>query len=152
MLADTARWGTHRSGRWRRAADDDRVDAALLLPAIRGAVAHDDPRAVATFDTVESSLTEDGYVYRFHQDSRALGEAEGAFLLCGFWMSLSCLGRDQHEPATRWFERARSACGSPGLYAEEFDVGERQLRGNLPQAFVHAALLECAAQIEPHEA
>ena len=53
MLADTARWGTHRSGRWRRAADDDRVDAALLLPAIRGAVAHDDPRAVATFDTVE---------------------------------------------------------------------------------------------------
>ena len=29
-------------------------------------------------------------------------------------------------------------------YAEEFDVHQRQLRGNLPQAFVHALLLECA--------
>ena len=53
-----------------------------------------------------------------------------------------------HElEAARWFERNRSACGSPGLYAEEYDVTERQLRGNLPQAFVHAMLLECAARL-----
>ena len=32
----------------------------------------------------------------------------------------------------------------PRLYAEEYDVTERQLRGNLPQAFVHALMLECA--------
>ena len=49
--------------------------------------------------------------------------------------------------AARWFERNRAACGSPGLYAEEYDVAERQLRGNLPQAFVHAMLLECAARL-----
>ncbi|MGI8903363.1 MAG: glycoside hydrolase family 15 protein, partial [Solirubrobacteraceae bacterium] len=46
--------------------------------------------------------------------------------------------------AARWFERNRAACGPPGLCAEEFDVTQRQLRGNLPQAFVHALLLECA--------
>ena len=40
-----------------------------------------------------------------------------------------------------------AACGSPGLYAEEYDVAERQLRGNLPQAFVHAMVLECAARL-----
>jgi hypothetical protein len=39
----------------------------------------------------------------------------------------------------------RSACGSPGLLTEEFDVIERQLRGNIPQAFVHALVLECDA-------
>ncbi len=39
------------------------------------------------------------------------------------------------------------ACGTPGLYAEEYDVSERQLRGNLPQAFVHALMLECAARL-----
>ena len=47
--------------------------------------------------------------------------------------------------AARWFERNRAACGPPGLLAEEFDVAQRQLRGNLPQAFVHALLLETAA-------
>ncbi len=48
--------------------------------------------------------------------------------------------------AARWFERNRAACGPPGLFSEEFDVSQRQLRGNLPQAFVHALLLECAVE------
>ena len=33
------------------------------------------------------------------------------------------------------------------LLSEEFDVAERQMRGNLPQAFVHALLLECAVEL-----
>jgi GH15 family glucan-1,4-alpha-glucosidase len=49
--------------------------------------------------------------------------------------------------AARWFERTRAACGPPGLLAEEFDVRQRQLRGNLPQAFVHALLLECSVAL-----
>jgi GH15 family glucan-1,4-alpha-glucosidase len=58
------------------------------------------------------------------------------------------LQQQGHElEAARWFERNRAACGSPGLYAEEYDVAERQLRGNLPQAFVHAMVLECAARL-----
>jgi GH15 family glucan-1,4-alpha-glucosidase len=53
-----------------------------------------------------------------------------------------------HEvDAHRWFERNRGACGASGLYAEEFDIAQRQLRGNLPQAFVHALLLETAARL-----
>ena len=31
--------------------------------------------------------------------------------------------------------------------SEEFDVTQRQMRGNLPQAFVHAALLQCAVTL-----
>ena len=46
--------------------------------------------------------------------------------------------------ALRLFERHRAACGPPGLFAEEYDVNDRQLRGEFPQAFVHALLLECA--------
>ncbi|MFZ0727664.1 MAG: glycoside hydrolase family 15 protein [Desulfobacterales bacterium] len=49
--------------------------------------------------------------------------------------------------AGRWFERSRAACGPPGLYAEECDVVQREMRGNLPQAFVHALMLECAVQL-----
>jgi hypothetical protein len=32
--------------------------------------------------------------------------------------------------------------------SEEFDAVQRQLRGNLPQAFVHAALLQCAVSLD----
>jgi GH15 family glucan-1,4-alpha-glucosidase len=51
--------------------------------------------------------------------------------------------------ASRFFERNRSACGPPGLFSEEFDVGERQLRGNLPQAFAHALMVESALRQQP---
>lgn len=37
--------------------------------------------------------------------------------------------------------------GPAALYTEEYDVHQRQLRGNLPQAFVHAGLLETAARL-----
>jgi GH15 family glucan-1,4-alpha-glucosidase len=33
------------------------------------------------------------------------------------------------------------------LYSEEFDVAEHQMRGNLPQAFVHALMVEASARL-----
>jgi GH15 family glucan-1,4-alpha-glucosidase len=59
-------------------------------------------------------------------------------------MALACTQQGDQVAAARWFERSRSGCGPPGLLAEEFDVTQRQLRGNLPQAFAHALLLESA--------
>ncbi len=92
-------------------------------------------------------LTEDGYAYRFRHGDQPLHGAEGAFLLCGFLVSLSLLNEGDVTRAARWFERNRSACGPPGLFTEEFDVTQRQLRGNLPQAFVHALLIESAQRL-----
>ncbi len=147
VLTDVAASSLHPTGAWKRAPGDDRVDAALLLAAVHGALPNHDPRSRATHDAVLSALSEDGYLYRFRHDDQPLAAAEGAFLVCGFWMSLSLLGRGELVESARWFERNRAACGAAGLYAEEFDVGERQLRGNLPQAFVHAGMLECAARL-----
>jgi hypothetical protein len=137
----------HASGRWQRAPDDDRVDAALVLPAVRGALPADDPRTRATLQAVLDELSRDEFVYRFRVDDLPLGEGEGAFLLCGFAVSLALQRQGDLIRANRWFERSRSACGSPGLLAEEYDVEQRQLRGNLPQAFVHAMLLETARRL-----
>jgi GH15 family glucan-1,4-alpha-glucosidase len=64
--------------------------------------------------------------------------------MCGFLLSLSFLEQRRVVDAVRVFERNRAACGPPGLLAEEYDVTQRQLRGNLPQAFVHAFLMETA--------
>jgi len=148
IVADTGEHAVHPSGRWQRSAGDPGLDAALLMPAIRGAVPAGDPRTTATLRAYSRELTQDGYAYRFRHDDRPLGDAEGAFLMCGFVLALAEHQQGHGLEAARWFERNRAACGSPGLYAEEYDVAERQLRGNLPQAFVHAMLLECAARLE----
>jgi hypothetical protein len=147
ILADTARTCLHPDGYWQRAVDDPRVDAALLLPPLRGALAVDDPRTVATRQAVLDQLEDELYVYRFRHDQRPLGDAEGAFTLCGFIAALDAHHAGQAVTAARLFERNRASCGPAGLFTEEFDIGQRQLRGNLPQAFVHALLLETAATL-----
>jgi hypothetical protein len=147
ILADVSSDCVHQEGRWQRAPGDTRVDAALLLPGIRHAVPASDPRTVATVNAVVAELFRDDYVYRFAHDGRPLGEAEGAFLLCGFVLALALEQQGDHLKARALFERNRSASGTPGLLAEEFDITQRQLRGNLPQAFVHALLLECSATL-----
>lgn len=147
ILAETTRTSLHPSGRWQRSVDDDKIDAALLLPAIRGALPADDPRTIETIRAVRSDLVQDGYVYRFRHDERPLGAAEGAFLVCGFWLALAMEQQGNRVEAARLFERNRASCGPPGLFTEEYDVRQRQLRGNLPQAFVHGMLLECSAQL-----
>ncbi|HZU74496.1 MAG TPA: glycoside hydrolase family 15 protein [Acidimicrobiales bacterium] len=147
LLAEVASRSVHRSGRWQRAPEDERVDAALLLASVRGAVPADDARSVATLEAVLTELTDDGYAYRYRPDQRPLGEAEGAFLLCGFLVSMAQLQAGRPVEAARWFERNRCACGPPRLLAEEFDVVESQLRGNLPQAFVHSMMIESAFRL-----
>jgi GH15 family glucan-1,4-alpha-glucosidase len=147
ILAETGRTAVGEAGAWQRANDDSRVDAALLMATVRGAIPADDPRSVATLESITEELVEDGYMYRFRHDARPLGDAEGAFLLCGFMMCLQYHVAGNRFEALRWFERTRASCGPSGLFSEEFDVRQRQLRGNLPQAFVHALLLESAVAL-----
>ena len=100
-----------------------------------------------TWQAVISDLTDDGFVYRFRHSDAPLHQSEGAFVLSGFHLALACLGQGQLTQAVRWFERNRGALGTPGLFAEEYDVVQRQLRGNLPQAFAHALLMETAHEL-----
>jgi alpha,alpha-trehalase len=94
----------------------------LLLAAVRGAVPAGDPRTTATLEAFLRELVEAGYAYRFRHDDHPLGEAEGAFLLCSFVLSLGLLQQGNEIEAVGFFERTRAACGPPGLFTEEFDV------------------------------
>jgi hypothetical protein len=147
VLAETSRRCLNPDGSWRQAPDRAGPDAALLLSAVRGAVPADDPRSTATLQAVTRQLVQDGYVYRYAVDHQPLGEAEGAFLMCGFVMCLAQLAAGDTVEAFRWFERQRAASGPAGLLSEEFDVRQRQLRANLPQGFVHALLLESSIRL-----
>jgi GH15 family glucan-1,4-alpha-glucosidase len=153
ILAHTAEHATHPDGRWQRADDDPALDAALLEPALRGALPADDPRTPATLDAYLAELTLDGYAYRFRHDARPLPDAEGSFLLCGFLVAWALHRRDDAVEARAWFERTRAATGPPELFSEEYDGRQHQMRGNLPQAFVHALMVETAARLakeRPH--
>ena len=147
ILADTSAHALHRDGYWMRSPDDEGLDGALLFLPLRGAVRPDDPRTVATLEAYQRDLVEDGYAYRFRQGPGPLGDAEGAFSLCGFAMAMALAQQGDRMSALRWWERIKAACGPPMLYSEEYDVNERQLRGNLPQAFVHAVMLEASAHL-----
>ncbi|MFJ7906742.1 glycoside hydrolase family 15 protein [Kitasatospora sp. NPDC096204] len=147
ILAHTSRHARHPSGRWQRSPGDPAPDLALLLPPVRGTPAADDPRTVATLRACRRELTDGHYAYRFRHDERPLAEAEGAFVLCGFLMALAQHQQGDPVEAARWFEATRGLCGSAGLFSEEYDIAQRRQRGNLPQAFVHAMLLECAARL-----
>jgi hypothetical protein len=147
IVADAATWGLTASGAWKRSSDDDGCDAALLLPALRGALPMQDPRSIATLHEVLDTLAEQHFCYRFRHGPGRLGQAEGAFVLCGFLAALSLERCGDHLEAVRWFERNRTSCGPAGLFTEEVDVREHQLRGNLPQAFAHALMFEASIQL-----
>ena len=137
----------HPDGRWQRAADDPGVDAALLIPVVRMPTdPATDPTSRRTVAAVLADLTEEEFCYRFRdEDADGLEDAEGAFVFAGFQMAMALERLGDHTLAARWFERNRAACGAPGLFTEEYDVVQRQQRGNLPQAFVHGALIEASA-------
>jgi GH15 family glucan-1,4-alpha-glucosidase len=147
IVADTSRHALHPDGHWQRSPEDPATDGALLLPGLRGAVPAEDPRTTATLATYLHDLTCDGYAYRFRHDDRPLPDAEGSFLLCGFLVALSLHQHHQDAEARSWYERTRSARGSPQLFSEEYDARQHQMRGNLPQAFVHALMIETAARL-----
>ncbi len=145
--ADTAAHGVHPDGHWQRSPGDPGLDGSLLLASLRGAVPPSDPRTIATIDAYRRQLTIDGYAYRFRHDDGPLSEAEGSFTLCGFLMAMATCQQQKWVEARSWWERSRASCGPARLYSEEYDTTERQMRGNLPQAFVHALMLESAAML-----
>ena len=48
-------------------------------------------------------------------------------------MALAAHQQGRALAAIRYFEHNRAACVPPGLLSEEYDVTQRQLRGNLPR-------------------
>jgi GH15 family glucan-1,4-alpha-glucosidase len=148
ILAHVSSTSTHAGGYWQRSPDDPHVDASLLFAALRGAVSPDDTRSAFTLEAVVEQLCEYGYAYRFRHGESPLAKVEGSFVLCSFLVALNLHQQGRSAEALAWFERAAGCTGSSAIYGEEWDVRERQVRGNLPQAFVHALHLESSVTIK----
>ncbi|WP_180735395.1 glycoside hydrolase family 15 protein [Paraburkholderia sp. PGU19] len=75
-----------------------------------------------------------------HTDD-GLGEGEGAFLACSFWLADNLFLQGRRDEARTLFERLLGLRNDVGLLSEEYDVHSRRLVGNFPQAFSHIALV-----------
>jgi GH15 family glucan-1,4-alpha-glucosidase len=123
------------------------LDASLLLMPLVGFLPIDDPRVQGTLAAIERELLVDGvYVRRYQPESGVdgIGEGEGAFLACSFWLVdvLVMLGRRAEAEAL--FERLLALRNDVGLLSEEYCFRTGRQVGNFPQAFSHLALVDAA--------
>jgi GH15 family glucan-1,4-alpha-glucosidase len=122
------------------------LDASCLRLALVGFLPLEDPRIIGTIDAIQKSLMRDGLVERYDpgKSSDGLKGGEGTFLACSFWM-VTCLwliGRKQE--ATEMFDRLLALRNDVGLLSEEYDVQDKRMLGNFPQALSHIALTHAA--------
>jgi GH15 family glucan-1,4-alpha-glucosidase len=129
------------------------LDASVLVIPLVGFLPADDPRVVSTIDVVRRSLTTDGFVRRYDPTAVELdgiGENEGVFLPCSFWMVEALALSGRRDEAREMFERLLGLANDVGLFAEQYDPGAGRFVGNFPQAFTHLALVGAAHTLEPH--
>jgi GH15 family glucan-1,4-alpha-glucosidase len=128
----------------------DELDASVLLMPLVGFLPATDPRIEGTVQAIERELIRDGFVMRYETGRMedGLPPGEGAFLACSFWLvsCLKALGREQD--ARILFERLLGLRNDLGLLSEEYDVAQKRLVGNFPQAFSHIALVNAAFDLE----
>ena len=140
-----------------QAFGSDNLDASALMIPLVGFLPADDPRVLATIDTIAEQLTDSrGLVYRYRTDSDenadGLTGRDGAFLLCTFWLAQALAASGQIDRAREVFERAISYHNDVGLLSEEVDPENGELLGNFPQAFSHIGLVNAAWAIAEAEA
>jgi GH15 family glucan-1,4-alpha-glucosidase len=122
------------------------VDAALLVLPQIGIVAGDDPRMLGTIEAVERDLMRGGMLLRYRTQTGVDGLSgdEHPFVACSFWLVSAYAGAGRHDDAAALFDRLCDLTNDVGLLSEEYDVAERRMVGNFPQAFSHLALVHAA--------
>jgi len=123
-------------------AGTEQLDCAMLLAARRGF--GEASRITGTIDAVRTELHAGGPLfYRYS----GMQDEENAFLACSFWLIEAMATDGQVEEAAELMDAAVGLAGDLGLYAEEMEPGSRSMRGNVPQALTHLALITAAQTI-----
>lgn len=120
------------------------IDASLLALPLRGVIAPDHPKMIATAEAVIRHLgAGGGLVYRYlpHESPDGLPGDEGAFLLCSFWLVDNLAGQGRLDEAASLYDTLCARASPLGLLPEQIDPASGAFLGNFPQAFSHVGLI-----------
>jgi len=124
-------------GAYAGAFGSDDLDASVLILPLVGFLPAGDARMAATIDAIDTQLAAGGLVRRWSAEPNG-------FLICTYWL-VECLAlRGQLEPAADVFRRASAFANDLGLLSEQADQTNRELLGNIPQAFSHVGQINAA--------
>ena len=151
----TTRSWSERLGAFRQRYDADSLDASALLIPIFGFLPADDPRALSTAERIATDLAIDGFVHRsipaetpgHDDDSRPVGEFEGAFLPVTFWLATVYARVGRTAQAAAILDRVETVAGDLGLFAEEVDACTGAFLGNFPLLFSQAEYVRAALEL-----
>ncbi|MBW2454482.1 MAG: glycoside hydrolase family 15 protein [Deltaproteobacteria bacterium] len=123
------------------------ADAALLLIPVHELLPADHPLVEETVRQVVAELSEGPFLHRYRIDD-GVGGAEGAFVLCGFWLVEALTMAGHIDRAREIFEAHVDSANHLELLAEELNPATGELLGNFPQAFSHLGLINAAQRID----
>jgi len=125
------------------------LDSSLLMMALQGFIAPEDPKWLSTLDAMDHELVSDSLVYRYNPGASPDGLAgdEGTFSLCTFWYVDALARAGRLEEAELIFEKMHTYANHLGLFSEEISATGEQL-GNFPQAFSHLSLISAAINLD----
>lgn len=144
---------SERLGAFRQRYEADNLDAATLLISVMEFLPANHPRVLATIDKVSEFLTINGFTYRFDPrempvlGNYPLGQLEGAFLPCTFWLATAYAKAGQPEKAAKILEHVDRMAGRTGLFAEGVDPRTRGFLGNMPLLFSHVEYVRAKMEI-----
>jgi GH15 family glucan-1,4-alpha-glucosidase len=144
---------SERLGAFRQRYEGENLDSAALLITVMDVLPPDDPRVIATVERIADRLTINGFVYRFDpretpgMTSTPLGEYEGAFLPCTFWLATAYARAGERHRAEAILKAAEEAAGPVGLFAEGVDGRSRTFLGNTPLVFSHTEYIRAALSL-----
>jgi GH15 family glucan-1,4-alpha-glucosidase len=124
------------------------LDAALLQVVSLRLLPPEDPRIRQTLDAIWEGLAQGGWLLRYRNDD-GFGRPTVAFTLCTFWFIEALAISGRMAEARDLLARARAALSPLGLLSEDYDVAEKRLWGNFPQAYSHVGLIHAAFAASP---
>lgn len=122
------------------------MDASLLMLHELDFVSAEDPRFVATVETIGRELREDTFLFRYRLPDD-FGSPETTFNICTFWYinALAAIGRI--DEARNLFERMLACRTSLGLMSEDLDPRTLEPWGNFPQTYSMAGIINAAMRL-----
>ena len=134
---------------FRQAYDGSDLDAAVLVIPFLRFLPRLDPRVRQTIEAVHRELNagSEDLIFRYRGADGLLG-AEGAFVICSFWLAQAHALTGDFEGGERLFRQLLERATPLGLYGEQIDPATGAHLGNYPQAFSHAAVMTTALVLE----